>query len=376
MRTRASRSTRTPPLQPGWLEPGARSLRRSTIPTVETLSQGTAAVFEEPTGASGIHIRELPRTAPKPGMVAVSIRACSINHLDLWLAHGAQRIDPPRVIAGDGAGVVHASADPSWKPGDEVVIFPTLCCWECDFCRAGQQVKCPHFGVLGEHSDGAACELFHIDARNLFRKPAGLTWEQAAAFPLTFLTAWRMLTTRARVKPGETVLVVGAGAGVAVAGLAIAKHLGARVFATSRSEAKRKRAVELGAQEAFDSAGFSKAVRAATNGEGVDVVFEHVGPATMDESLRSINTGGRIVTCGSTSGVKAEINMPRFFFRHADLLGSTMGNAGEFEAVLSAMNAGMRPVVDSVYPLAKVQDALARVDAAEQFGKVVMSVST
>jgi NADPH:quinone reductase-like Zn-dependent oxidoreductase len=215
----------------------------------------------------------------------------------------------------------------------------------------------------------------HIDARNVFQKPAGLTWEEAAAFPLTFLTAWRMLNTRAQLRADETVLVIGAGAGVAVAAIQIAKHMGARVLVTSRSEAKRKRAIELGADLAFDSAGFSKAVREAT-GDGVDVVFEHVGPATLDESMRSLALGGRIVTCGSTSGVKAEITMPRLFFRHAGLLGSTMGNASEFEALLKAIAHGLRPVVDSVYPLDDVQAALTRLDAAEQFGKVVLSVSS
>ena len=342
---------------------------------MEVLSQGRAAVYEEPIGPAGVRIRERPRTDPKPGSVAVAIKAASINHLDLWLAHGAQRVTPPRVIAADGAGVVHASADPSWKAGDEVVIFPTLCCWECEWCRAGENVKCASFGVLGEHSDGTACELIHIDARNVFRKPKTLSWEESAAFPLTFLTAWRMLTTRARLRAGETVLVVGAGAGVAVAAISIARHLGARVLATSRSEEKRKRALELGADAAFDSSAFSKGVRGTTK-DGVDVVFEHVGPATLEESLRSLAMGGRIVTCGSTSGVKAEITMPRLFFRQADLLGSTMGNASEFEAVLSAIDEGLRPVVDTVYELDRVQDALTRVDAAEQFGKVVLSVAT
>ena len=341
---------------------------------MEVLSQGRAAVYEEPIGPAGVRIRERPRTDPKPGTVAVAIKAASINHLDLWLAHGAQRVTPPRVIAADGAGIVHASADPSWKAGDEVVIFPTLCCWECEWCRAGENVRCASFGVLGEHSDGTACELVHIDARNVFRKPKTLSWEEAAAFPLTFLTAWRMLTTRARLRAGETVLVVGAGAGVAVAAISIARHLGARVLATSRSEEKRKRALELGADAAFDSSAFSKGVRGATK-DGVDVVFEHVGPATLEESLRSLAMGGRIVTCGSTSGVKAEITMPRLFFRQADLLGSTMGNASEFEAVLRAIDDGLRPVVDTVYPLDRVQDALTRVDNTEQFGKVVLSVS-
>jgi NADPH:quinone reductase-like Zn-dependent oxidoreductase len=306
--------------------------------------------------------------------VAIAIKAASINHLDLWMAHGAQRVTPPRVIAADGAGVVEASGDPGWRPGDEVVVYPVVCDWECEWCRAGQNVKCPRFGVIGEHSDGTACELLHVDARNVFARPKGLSWEEAAAFPLTFLTAWRMLTTRARLQPGEKVLVVGAGAGVAVAAIRIAKHLGARVYATSRSEAKRRRAMEIGAEAAFDSTDFSKAVREATGG-GVDVVFEHVGPATLAESMRSVVNGGRVVLCGSTSGVKAEITMPRLFWGQIDLLGSTMGNVDEFRAVLEAMEEGLKPVVDRVYPLSEVEDALKRLDAAEQFGKVVLSVS-
>src|SRR5579859_22211 len=341
---------------------------------IEVLSQGRAAVFEEPIGPAGVRIRERPATEPKPGQVAVAIKAASLNHLDLWLAHGAQRVPPPRVIAADGAGVVRASGDPRWKPGDEVVIFPTLCCWECERCRAGDNVYCERFGVIGETSDGTACELVHVDARSVFPKPGAISWHEAAAFPLTFLTAWRMLVTRAKLQPDETVLVVGAGAGVAVAAIQIARHIGARVLATSRSEAKRKRAMELGAEAAFDSAGFSKPVRGLT-GDGVDVVFEHVGAATIGESMRSLAMGGRIVTCGSTSGVNAEVSMPRLFFRHASLIGSTMGNAAEFEAVLKAIDRGMRPVVDAVYPLNDVQAALTRLDTAEQFGKVVLSVS-
>jgi len=345
----------------------------ASTPASIVLSQGRVAAYEEPIGPAGVRIRERGRTEPAPGMVAVDIRAASINHLDLWMAHGAQRVTPPRVIAADGAGVVHASTVPQWQAGDEVVLFPTLCCWECAACKAGENVRCARFGILGEHSDGTACELIHVDSRNVFPKPSALNWTEAAAFPLTFLTAWRMLTTRARLKAGETVLVVGAGAGVAVAAICIAKHLGARVLATSRSEAKRRRAIELGAEAAYDSAQFSRSVREAT-ADGADVVFEHVGPATLEESMRSLAMGGRIVTCGSTSGVKAEISMPRLFFRQADLLGSTMGNVGEFAAVLEAIQGGLRPVVDRVYPLLEVQAALSRLDAGEQFGKVVLSV--
>ena len=348
----------------------------ATIAEMEVLSQGTSAVFREPTGPTGVVIEDRPRTEPADGYVAVSMRAAGLNHLDLWVASGAQRIQPPRVIAADGAGVVERSADSRWQPGDEVVVYPVRCCWECEHCRAGENVFCREFGIFGEHTDGTACQLLHVPAQNLYRKPAGLSWAEAAAFPLTFLTAWRMLTSKAALQKGETVLVVGAGAGVAAAAIAIGKHLGATVFATSRSEAKRARAREIGAEQAFDSAGFSKAVREASGGGGVDVVFEHVGPATLDESIRSVRKGGRIVFCGSTSGVKAEVTMPRLFLGQIDLLGSTMGNPAEFEAVLKAVGAGLRPVVDSTYPLAEVQAALGHLDSSEQFGKVVLEVSS
>ena len=343
-------------------------------PAVAILSQGRTAVFEEPVGPAGVRVRERPQSEPGPGAVAISIRAASINHLDLWMAHGAQRVTPPRVIAADGAGVVHASTEGRWRPGDEVVVYPVICCWECEWCRRGENVRCARFGVVGEHSDGTACELFHIDARNVFAKPKGLSWTEAAAFPLTFLTAWRMLSTRARLQKGEKVLVVGAGGGVAVAAISIARHLGARVFATSRSDAKRERAIELGVEAAFDSSEFSKPVREASGG-GVDVVIESVGPATINDSMRALAPSGRLVVCGSTSGVKAEIAMPRLFWGQLDMLGSTMGNASEFEAVLKALDAGLRPVVDRAYPLDEVEAALTRLDAAEQFGKVVLTVS-
>ena len=336
-------------------------------------SEGRCAVWEEPVGASGVRLRERPRSEPAPGWVAVGVRRAALNHLDLWLAHGAQRVEPPRVIGADGAGVVEASGHPDWKAGDEVVVYPVFSCGECEFCLARQEVLCRSFGIVGEHTDGTACERFHVPARMLRRRPHGLSWEESAAFPLTFLTAWRMLTTKARLQAGQSVLVVGAGAGVAAAAIAIARHLGATVYATSRTAEKRERAIALGAQAAFDSAGFSKEVREATG--GVDVVFEHVGPATFDESLRSVRPGGRIVFCGSTSGVKMELNMPRVFLRNVELLGSTMGTSAEFDQLLEAVAEGLRPAVDSSYPLDEVQAALEHLDRSEQFGKVVLEIA-
>lgn len=338
-------------------------------------SEGRSAVLTETIGPRGVHVQDRPTAPLEDGHVAVAPRVAGLNHLDLWIASGAQRIQPPRVPCADCAGVVEESKDPRWKPGDEVVVYPVACDWECDACQAGQQVFCRQFGIIGEHTDGAACARLVVPGRNLYRKPANLGWEEAGAFPLTFTTAWRMLTTRARLQSGETLLVVGAGAGVAAAAIVLGRHLGARVLATSRSEAKQARACELGAEQAFPSEGFSKAVREATGGRGADVVFEHVGPATLEESIRSVRRGGRVVFCGSTSGVKAEITMPRLFLGQVELIGSTMGNASEFEAVLEAVAAGAKPVVDSTYPLEEVQTAMEHLDHAEQFGKVVLRIS-
>jgi NADPH:quinone reductase-like Zn-dependent oxidoreductase len=338
-------------------------------------SEGLSAEYQEPIGPAGVRLRERPRTPLQEGHIAVAVRTAGLNHLDLWLAHGAQRIDPPRVICADGAGVVEESSGGRWKEGDEVVLLPTVSDGTCDACRAGQEVYCPHFGILGEHTDGTACTRLQVPERMVYPKPPGLSWEETAAFPLTFLTAWRMLTTRARLQPGETLLVVGAGAGVGVAAILIGRFLGARVFATSRSEAKQELARKLGAEEAFGTEGFSNPVRELTAKQGVDVIFDSVGAATIDEDLKAVRMGGRIVTCGSTSGPKVTILWPRLFFRHADILGSTMGNATEFEAVLEMLGQGVKPVVDSVYPLAEVEAALTHLDSAEQFGKVVLRVA-
>ena len=230
-------------------------MARLTIRPVDVLSQGKAAVFRDPIGPRGVVLEERELTPVREGEVAVAIRSAALNHLDLWLVSGAQRVPPPRVLCADGAGVVAESGDERWKPGDEVVIYPVSCCWHCDACRAGQQVLCPRFGIFGEHTDGTACELFHVPAQNVYAKSPALSWEEAAAFPLTFLTAWRMIVTRARLRADETMLVVGAGSGVAAAAITIGRHLGARVLATSRSESKRQRALELGADATFESTG-------------------------------------------------------------------------------------------------------------------------
>jgi len=339
---------------------------------VPVLSQGLAAVLRETTGPSGVRLEEREATALLPGHVRLGVRAASLNHLDLWVASGAQRVGLPRVLGADAAGVVLESDAPGWSVGQEALVYPVLCCWRCAACRAGEQVLCPDFGILGEHGDGTAATQLQVPGSNLYPKPEGLSWVEAAAIPLTFLTAWRMLR-RAGLHPGDRLLVVGAGAGVANAALALGLHLGARVAVTSRSKAKLERALELGAEAAFSSQDFAAGVRSWSPG-GVDVVFEHVGPATIEQSLRCLRRAGRLVLCGSTTGSRAEINLARLFLGQGEILGSTMGNAGEFAQVLEAVAQGVRPIVDSVHPLERVEAALSRLEAQEQFGKVVLEM--
>src|SRR2546423_7127130 len=211
-------------------------------------SEGLAAEYQEPLGPAGVRLRERPRQPLLEGHVAVAVKAAGLNHLDLWLAHGQQRVDPPRVICADGAGVVEEASGERWKPGDEVVLLPTVSDGSCEHCKAGNEVFCANFGILGEHTDGTACQRLQVPERLVYAKPRSLSWEEAAAFPLTFLTAYRMLTTRARLRPGEKVLVVGASGGVAGSGGGVARRLGARVVVAHRPRGQSKRAPELGGE--------------------------------------------------------------------------------------------------------------------------------
>lgn len=336
------------------------------------LSQGRCAVWEEPIGPPGVRLRERVTSDPAAEQVTVRIAAAGLNHLDLWVVSGAQRVQPPRVVAADGAGVVESSGSPQWSPGDEVLCYPVSSCWRCQRCRQGQQVQCGRFAVLGEHADGAACELLTVPARNLCRKPSALSWEEAAALPLAYLTAWRMLVTRAQLTAGETLLVVGGSGAVGTAAVLIGRYLGARVLTTTRAESKIPQLLAMGAEHVFMSSGFSRVVLSATEGQGADVVLDHVGAATFDESLRSAALGGRVVTCGATSGLLTQLNLPRVFVRQLSILGSTAGNVDEFTDLVAATAGGLRPVVAQVYPFEQISQALAFLETSNQIGKVLV----
>ena len=346
-----------------------------------------ACVLTATGGIDKLTITDVP-DAPVPGAgeVRVAIRSAALNHLDLFviegLPGGANQL--PHIVGADAAGVVE-SVGPgvtALRAGDRVMINPGISDYTCEFCRAGEHSLCVNFRLLGEHLPGTVAELITVPAHNVADIPKlaqELTWAEAAAFSLVTLTAWRMLVTRAHVKAGETVLAWGIGGGVSLAALRIAKLLGARVIATSSDDAKLAAARQLGADITLNhrTQKVSQEVRALTNKRGVDVVVENVGAATWDESLRSLCRGGRLVTCGATSGPQASLDLRRLFWHHWSLLGSTMGNAAEYAEIVRRLGKGeLRPIVDRVYPMTQARLAFERLAKGEQLGKVVVDVSS
>ncbi len=326
-------------------------------------------------GASSLHPAERPTPEPGPGEVRVRFRAMALNHLDVFVTHGLPKRPLPAVLGSDGAGVVDAVGPDvtSVSTGTEVVLYPIESDGSCAACQAGQEVHCPHMAILGEHTEGTFQEQLVVPASLCEPRPRHLSWEESAALPLAWLTAWRLLFTRGRLTTGDTVVLVGIGGGVATACLLLGKAHGLRVIVTSRDEAKRQRALDLGADVALPSEGFSKAVQAATDGLGARAVVDTVGPATLDESIRSLAREGEILTVGATSGPKVELLLPRLWFRHLSLITSTMGNHSEFRSMLADVNHyQLRPPVDRVFALDDGAEAFAYLETGAQFGKVVL----
>jgi NADPH:quinone reductase-like Zn-dependent oxidoreductase len=316
-----------------------------------------AVRIHEDGGPEVLRYEDAPDPEPGPGEVLVRLRAASLNHLDLWVRKGLPSVPKPRILGADGAGVREDT-------GEEVVINPGL--------EHGDRIT-----VVGEHRDGTHAELVSVPETNVYPLPDGLSFEEAAAFPLVFETAYRLLVTKAELREGEWVLLWGIGSGVGSAGLAIAKALGARALVTSSSDEKLDRARELGADAAVNHAtgDVRAAVAEATGGAGVDVVLEHVGEATWQTSLQAARPGGRIVVCGATTGPNPPAALHRIWWKQLTVYGSTMGSKEDFEGAYELVASGRaRPVVDSVFPLAEARAAHERLEAGRQFGKIVLRI--
>jgi NADPH:quinone reductase-like Zn-dependent oxidoreductase len=338
-----------------------------------------AVRFHAHGGPEVLRYEDAPDPRPRSGEAIVRVRACALNHLDLWNRRGIERVtfQFPHIAGADIAGEVVATADNSMSLGRRVMVQPGLSCGRCDACLAGRDNECPRYDVLGSQSDGGYAELVRVPVQNLVAIPDTIGFLEAAAFPLTFLTAWHMLVTRATIRPGEDVLVLGAGSGVGQAVIQIASLHGARVFATAGTAEKLARARQLGAYEVIDhhAQDLPGAIHHATNGRGVDVVIEHVGQATWERSLRCLARGGRLVTCGATTGHDGRIDLRFLFSRQYSVLGSYMGTKAELLRAARFFFAGqLRPVIDSTFPLTEVAEAHRRLERGEQFGKIVLEV--
>ena len=331
-----------------------------------------AVRFHEHGGPEVLRYEDAPDPQPAEGRAIVRVRACALNHLDLWERRGLDRVKLPlpHISGADVAGEV-------LETGQRVMLQPGLRCGACAACRRGDDNQCVRYDVLGLRSDGGYAELISVPLENLIPIPATLDFITAAAFPLTFLTAWHMLVTRGRLREGDVVLVLAGGSGVGQAAIQLARHFGARVFATSAPE-KAQRTRALGAEQVFDhySVDFSKEVRRLTDGRGADIVVEHVGEATWDRSVRALATGGRLVTCGATTGFAASLDLRHLFARQLSLLGCYMGRFAELDSAAQLLFDGrVTPVIDEVFPLERAADAQRRLENKGQFGKVVLQVS-
>ena len=326
-----------------------------------------AVRIHEDGGADVLVLEEVPDPVAGPGEVLVRLRASALNHLDIWIRKGLPSVPKPRILGADGAGVVEAlgAGVTGFEPGERVVINP------------GVEAPDGTIHVVGEHGDGTNAELIALPATNVYPIPNGLSFEEAAAFPLVFETAYRMLVTRAHLQEGEWVLLWGIGSGVSTAGLAIARALGAQTIVTSSSDAKLERARELGADVTVNHAGgdVKAAVKEATGGHGADIVVDHVGEATWRTSLDVAAREGRIAVCGATSGPNPPAALHRVWWKQLTILGSTMGTKADFEGAYNLIATGRaRPVVDEVVPLSEIRTAHERLEAGEQLGKIVLSI--
>ncbi|HEV8136671.1 MAG TPA: zinc-binding dehydrogenase [Pyrinomonadaceae bacterium] len=338
-----------------------------------------ASIFRRHGGPEVLEYADVPEPQMRANEVLVEVKACALNHLDIFARNGLPGIEIPlpHTLGNDIAGVVKdVGSLVAWvKVGDEVMIQPGVSCGHCDACLSGRDNLCREYDMIGYRRDGGYAEFVAVPGVNVFPKPSNLTWEQAAALPLVTVTAWHMLVTRANVQPGEDVLVHAAGSGVGSVAIQIAKLRGARVIATASSDEKLAKARSLGADETvnYSTEEWPKEVRRLTSRRGVDVVVEHTGAATWPGSISSLKNNGRLVTCGATSGYDARTDLRQVFYRHLTILGSFMGSKAELLEAMKFVDAGkIRAVVDRVLPLSEARAAHSLLESRAQFGKVVL----
>jgi NADPH:quinone reductase-like Zn-dependent oxidoreductase len=329
-------------------------------------------------GPEVLTYEEIPDPQPRKDQLLVRVKACALNHLDVWVRKGLPGVKLPHILGSDIAGEIAQVGEyvTGFKPGQRVLLAPMHFCGHCAKCVAGLQNECREFTVLGNGVDGGNCELIAVPPASVIPIPDSLDFNQAASVPLVFVTAWHMLVARAGIRPGQTVLILGASSGVGIAAIQIAKMFHCRIITTAGDEAKLERAHALGADHGINhyKQKISEEVRKITAKQGVDIVFEHVGAATWDESVKSLKTGGTLVTCGATTGPAVGLDLRHLFARQLTLLGSYMGTMGNLHEVLRHIFAGrLKPVVDRTFPLQDIRAAHEYLENSQMFGKIVLN---
>ena len=340
-----------------------------------------AILMEARGGPEVLKPGEVPTPEPGPKEVRLRVKAAALNHLDIWVRKGvaSPKLPLPHILGADASGVVDAVGPgvTGFAPGDEVVVNPGLSCGHCERCLAGEDNLCAKYEILGEHRFGAYAEYLVVPEVNLLKKPQNLSFEEAAAIPLTFLTAWQMVVDKLQVRPGEDVLVMAAGSGVSVAAIQIAKLFGARVIATAGSEEKLRKAKELGADETvnYTHPDWPKEVRRLTGGKGADKVVDHTGALYFEGAIRATANGGKIAIAGASSGYEGTLPFAHVFFRQLSILGSTMGSKSRLFPILRFVEQGkLKPVVGQVLPLEEAAEGHRLLEERRVFGKVVLQV--
>jgi len=337
-----------------------------------------AAIFYEFGGPEVLRYEDVPDPKPRKDQVLIGVKACALNHLDLWVRKGIPGVKLPHILGSDVAGEVVEVGEyvTGLEPGQRVLLAPMYFCNRCEQCVAGRQNFCREFTALGNLVDGGNCERMAVPAVNVIPIPDSLGFNEAASVPLVFLTAFHMLTGRASIRPGHTVLVLGANSGVGSAAIQIAKFFQATVIATAGDERKLQKAREVGADYVINhyEQKIGDEVRRITNKTGVDIVIEHVGAATWNESMKALKPGGQLVTCGSTTGPQANIDLRFLFARQLAVLGSYMGTMSDLHEVLRHVFSGkLKPVVDRTFPLQQIRAAHEYLENSQMFGKVVVN---